>query len=74
MNPNIDVPLTKLCAANAATLALTVRRAEPGDTQAMLSALVIAETIQSRLSSFIDRTRLALGIHPITKSEGRGTK
>lgn len=37
------------------------------DNAAMMRAMVLAETIQSRLGSFISRTRMALGIEASAK-------
>lgn len=39
------------------------------DTAAMMRALVLAETMQSRLGSFISRTRMALGIEASAKNK-----
>lgn len=58
----IDIPLTQYCASNAAALHALVSSAPYGDQKAMTKALVLAELMQGRLGSFIDRTRLALGI------------
>ena len=65
----IDIPLTQYCASNAAALHELVSNAPDGGTEAMKNALVLAELIQGRLGSFIDRTRLALGISKANASD-----
>lgn len=65
----IDIPLTQYCASNAAALHDLVQRVNEYDPEAMKHALVLAELIQCRLGSFIDRTRLALGISKANASD-----
>lgn len=63
MKKSIDIPLTQFCASNMATLHALVRDGDDKDPEALKRALTLAEMTMGRLSSFISRTRLALGIH-----------
>lgn len=62
MNPAYDTRLTSAIASEAITLSRLVADHTPGDTAALNRILVTAECIESRLTSLISRTRLALGI------------
>ena len=70
----IDIPLTQYCASNAAALHTLVSSAPDGDQKAMTKALVLAEMMQGRLGSFIDRTRLVLGIRKAGAPEVEQTR
>lgn len=69
MKKSIDIPLTQFCASNMAELHDLVREADDKDPATLMRALSLAEMTMGRLGSFIDRTRLALGIQQAKAEE-----